>query len=494
MELPFEKTVCRYWKQKLYTLVNREETQEVKLPDSMPDVGRIIASWGQVILRGKDWRGSGLGINGGVMVWVLYAPEDGGALQKLESWIPWKASVDFTEHGDDGVIRVESVIRSVDARALSGRKLMLRTGIGLLVQALVPERAEICSAGELPPDIEVLNRTYPMILTREAGEKTFLLDEELELPDADRLVYYRMLPEVQDQRVMGGRAVFRGTGNLHVLYLDRDGQLKSHDFEIPFAQYMDLEGEYEQDAGISNILGITSLELEPGMEGTLRLKCGMVSQYIVNAESVISLLEDAYSPSREVELEHEELVIPAWLEERTELVDLSQSFPAEDTEVVDRSLWMELPAITRQPGAVTVESGGTFLTVLRGADGSYSSKSVRDSRSIQMNTDCDTVAFSGMRGMPTVRKEGGNWRTDTQVVLSIGSLCARPMNMVCALRAGEVTPPDPDRPSVIIRRRGSHESLWDLAKHSGSTVGAIRKMNKLEGEPAEDKLLLIPVL
>ena len=51
MELPFEKTVCRYWKQKLYTLLKSEETQELKIPDSMPAVGRIISSWAQVILR-----------------------------------------------------------------------------------------------------------------------------------------------------------------------------------------------------------------------------------------------------------------------------------------------------------------------------------------------------------------------------------------------------------------------------------------------------------
>ena len=73
MELPFEKTVSRFWQQKLYTPVMREETQEYKLPEGMPDVGRIIAAWGQVVLRGKEWRSRHIGLSGGVMVWVLYA-------------------------------------------------------------------------------------------------------------------------------------------------------------------------------------------------------------------------------------------------------------------------------------------------------------------------------------------------------------------------------------------------------------------------------------
>ena len=55
MELPFEKTESRFWQQKLYTPVVKEETQEYKLPDTLPDAGRVISAWGQAVLRGKEW-------------------------------------------------------------------------------------------------------------------------------------------------------------------------------------------------------------------------------------------------------------------------------------------------------------------------------------------------------------------------------------------------------------------------------------------------------
>ena len=100
MELPFEKTVSRFWQQKLYAPVMKEETQEVRLPESMPDIGRVIAAWGQPVLRGKQWRSGHIGLNGGVMVWVLYAPEDGSEPRRLESWIPFDARV---EHSHEGV-------------------------------------------------------------------------------------------------------------------------------------------------------------------------------------------------------------------------------------------------------------------------------------------------------------------------------------------------------------------------------------------------------
>ena len=174
MEIPFEKRSEKFWQQKSYTPVTREESQECKLPESMPDVGRVIAAWGQAVLRGKEWRSDHIGLNGGVMVWVLYAPEDGSGPRRVESWVPFHIRMDHSCDGEDGVIRAETVLCAVDARSISSRKLMLRCQIGMMVQTLMPRTAELYSPAQLPEDIQVLDRVYPMVLTRETGEKTFL--------------------------------------------------------------------------------------------------------------------------------------------------------------------------------------------------------------------------------------------------------------------------------------------------------------------------------
>lgn len=498
MELPFEKTVCRYWKQTLYTLVNREETQELKLPDSMPDVGRIISSWGQVILRGKDWRDRAIGVSGGVMVWILYSPEDGGALQRLETWIPFQARTDLPEATEDGVIRVEPFLRSVDARAASSRRLVIRAGVGLLLQTLVPHEMEVFNLGALPDDLETKVERYPFVLTREAGEKSFLMDEELELPDrmpdVEQLVYYRMDPQLVEQKVLGSRAAFRGMGNLHILYIDPEGRLNSHDFQVPFAQYVELEGAYEEDGEISLIPGITSLELDPLPERTLRLKCGVVAQYVIDSQEQVELLKDCYSPIREVWLEKQLISVPAWLDRQKRTMELTGSVNGNEGQPVDLVFFSAPPDVKQRTGAADVEQGGTFQSLTLDEAGDYHGRSDRSSQSLHLETECQTVCFSGGTGPVGMGQSAGSWRTDTQVVLDLKSLCTHPMEMVTGVKLGEERTPDPERPSVIIRSRGRQESLWDLAKRYGSTVGAIRRMNRLEGEPEEDRLLLIPVL
>ena len=60
MDLQFSKSVCQCLQKATCKAINQEQTQEIRLPDTMPDIGRVLGSWGQVIVRGKEWRGNGM--------------------------------------------------------------------------------------------------------------------------------------------------------------------------------------------------------------------------------------------------------------------------------------------------------------------------------------------------------------------------------------------------------------------------------------------------
>lgn len=496
MELPFEKTVCRYWKQKLYTLHTQEQTQELRIPDGMPDVGRVISTWGQIVLRGKDWNDRSVGIQGGIMVWVLYQAEEEGALQRLETWIPFRSRLDMPPgEEDDGVIRAQSLLRSIDARILSTRKLMLRCALGLLVQALVPAQAEICTPGELPPDVEVLRRRYPMRLTVETGEKSFLLDEELELPgQARELVYFQLEPELAEQKVLGSKAVFHGLGNLHILYWNQEERLCCHDFQIPFGQYLELEQEYDEEAEIGNLLCVTSLELDVEESGLLRLRCGLVSQYAVRSRSVLDIVEDAYSPCRDVQTSVETLTLPAVLDSGIYSVELSARIQA--GEWANPGFRLEFPQVNRQGDEARIVQQGSFDLLTRQQDGQLQEKSIQAQGEMTLAAHCtaDTVVFSSRKGLVNSRREGTDWRVDTQVALDISTISRQEIPMVTAMELGPERTPEPERPALVIRRAEPDETLWELAKRCGSTVSAIERLNALDGEPEADRLLLIPVI
>ena len=99
MELQFPKSALSYLRRAAWEVKNEEQTQEVRLADSFPDIGKILGAWGQPLVRSKEWLSSSMRISGGIMVWVLYMPEEGGMPRCVESWIPSQMQWDFPQTG-----------------------------------------------------------------------------------------------------------------------------------------------------------------------------------------------------------------------------------------------------------------------------------------------------------------------------------------------------------------------------------------------------------
>ena len=152
MELKFEKKGIKVLNPLLREVQAQEQTQELRLTDGMPDLGRILGTWGQVILRSKEWRGDSITCSGGVMAFVLYAPEDGSEVRTMESWIPFQMKWDLDDGRRDGEIRIQPLLRFLDARSVSPRKMMLRCGVSALAEAFRQDTAMVSIPGEMPGD------------------------------------------------------------------------------------------------------------------------------------------------------------------------------------------------------------------------------------------------------------------------------------------------------------------------------------------------------
>lgn len=495
MELEFEKEKVSYLGDAVREIQNVEVTQELKLPDGLPDVGRILASWGQEILRGKEWRMDSILLTGGVMVWVLYAPEEGGSAQILNTWIPFQMKWDLPENTQEGRIRTKCLTRFVDARSVSPQRVMVRCGVGALAEALVPAEAEISRPGEVPEGVELLRSKYPIVLPREAGEKAFFLEEELTPVGAEKILYYTLTPEIQEQKVMGNKIAFRGNGNLHVLYTGEDGEVSSQDFLLPFSQFAELEESYGSDALANIIPAVTELELELDDEGKLRLKAGLLGQYVVEEPSVLETVEDAYSIGRDLNMERIEANLPATAESRNENIFGEQTVPAQDGREVDTRILPDFPRQRRMENGMNLIFPGSFQTLYYGEDGTIQSAGGRfeTERNLRSDEAARVTAFPEKPGEPQISFGNGAMSFRAEIPVHIATETGRGIPMVMGLELGEEQARDPDRPSIILRRSDGTR-LWDIAKKAGSTVEAIRKANSLEGEPAPGQMLLIPVI
>lgn len=496
MELQFDKNTLNCLQQVLWETQTLELTQELRLPEGMPDVGQVVACWAQPVIRGKEWRTDRVGVNGGVMCWVLYTPEE-GAPQAIAAWMPYQMKWDIPQTRHDGTIIAQPFLRGADARSLSSRKLMLRANMGMAVQAVTPGEATVYVPGEMPPDVQVLKKTYPMLLPAEAGEKAFQIEEDIpfpgSLPQPEQIVRYELRPELTEWKLMTDKAVFRGTAYLHMLYRGADGQLYTWDHEIPISQYADLDTEYDTEAAVEVVPAVTNLELDL-VDGQLRLKAGMTGQYMVYERPMVALVEDAYSPVRRVEPRREEMYLPALLDTVSDLHRVEQTVETDAGRVIDLAFYPDSPQQLRTENGIEVQLPGVFQLLSRNSEGNLESTNAywEETGNIPTAESARVQTRVLPSGTPQAMLGSGGVAMQADLMAQNQILGGQGIYAVTGLTLGEERTLDPSRPSLILRRKGD-ESLWEIAKATGTTVEDIRKANRLEGEPGNDRMLIIPV-
>lgn len=482
----------------VHEVKNTEQTQELRLTDGMPDIGRVLTAWGQPVLRSKEWRSDSIAVSGGMAVWVLYAPEDGTEPRCVEGWLPFQISWELPEGTPEGKLRIRMLLRFADARAVSARKLMLRGCTAVLAEAFIPASVSIWTPVELPEDVQLQRMEYPVRLHLHADEKAFSLDEDLTLPGSapqpDKLVYYTLSPEITESKVLGNKLVFRGNGNLHILYRSEEGQLYSWDFPMAFSQYAELPQSHSQSATADVALCVTNLEADLDDESHLRVKCAMAGQYTVEDTERIQTVEDAYSPVRTVEPEVSEAVIPVILERRQENMYAEQSLQAEANLAADIRLFPDFPRVYSTDDGVRVQQQGMYQLLYYGENGMIGAVCGKWEGKQDLCADpASRVSCIPLpSGEPQFAISDGRVLLKNTVRLQLTVSARQTLPVIKAMRLGEEQEPNPGRPSLVLHRVDG-QSLWQLAKENGSTVEAIWDANGLSGEPAPGQILLIPV-
>ena len=483
MELQFEKQDITCMRRITGETVTGEQTQEVRLPEEMPDAASVVAAWGQVLLRGKEWRSGGMTVSGGVMAWVLYAPEDGGKLQCVDAWLPFQMKWDFPDPGRDGRICAWGHLQSIDARCLSARKLMIRSNVTLWGNAYVKEMLSVPVSGALPEDVQLMHHTYPLCLAQEVGEHAFLLEEMLPVPEMETCVRCSVVPVITEQRVMGDKLVFRGNAKVHMLYQTESG-LDTWEGELPFSQFCDLEGSFEQEASAYLVPAVTAMETERNADGWV-LKCGITCQYVITDRKMVTLPEDGYSTRRE------ETEIPCILQQQSHNLSANGFLPCEGARIIDGNVCPGNGVLDRSENCYIMPLWGQVLYI--DPEGKIKSESCRWEETLPMAAD------DGVR--PAMYPETDGCRFEltpdgahlqAEVRLQELTDAQSPMAVLTGMEMGEAEKKDPNRPSLILRRAGQ-ESLWDVAKACRTTVDAIKNANNLTDDPAPNKMLIIPI-
>jgi len=498
MELIFQETPIQYLKQIVNETVHLEQTADIVVSDSMPDIDRVVDAFGTAMIRTAQCSTSGIGVDGIVQAGVLFVGEN-GKVQPIAAQIPFSVRKDVSQQG---TLQCKCTLRSVDARALNSRKLLVRVGISCELKVYAQAEHICYDIAEPAPNLQLKRMELPLNMPLAVGEKSFVLNEELELP-ADQPAVERLLKcvyrtQLAEQKVEGDKAVFKGALHLHVLYEDENERLVSSQWDVPFSQYAQL-GQEQEEAELSTHLSLAGAEIETDMQNQSRrllVSVNLMAHCTAFGQKKLTVIEDAFCTDAELTPEVTPCRMEGILDRQVLRENLTASSDTPAKSVVDACMYFEEMQLQRMDDKLHLELPVNCNVLYYDEQGLLQGKTLRSGVASQIalaeNGGCRIVQIEGGEIFCAAGSSGLELRAP--MALTVECSAEHSLNMLCGGEIGELAKDDGRRPSVILRRTDNEEELWQIAKTYRTSVQTIMEANELqEAQIAAGAMLLIPM-
>ncbi len=501
MELLFQKYELEHLERVWSHSAIGEQTADVIIPDSIPDVERILDAFGTMTIRDMECLTDSVSLSGTVLGGVLIVGED-GQIHSLKVRIPFGVRKELGTNIDGGQPQYRCELRSVDARMVNSRKLLVRIGYQWSFEVYCPCTREISYIEEPSDRIQLRMAQYPMVLPVIPGEKQFTLNEELELPEnapaISVILKWNTRLTVLDQKTVGSKSVFKTELCIHLLYEDPQGKLCTYDWKLPISQFADLPADAE-GGEVRTVLHMTEWDLEADSQVESRrlfLRVGLRAGIMVYRVRRVSVIEDAYCIDHMMQSQWDRWTYRPLLDSHSLSGTAQWRGEEQMGTIVDLWAWTMEPEGQHVGDSLALTVPVTCSVIYYDKEGKLQGKQLhpRMTQELPLHESAEFALCDGTCTEVYCSNAGGTPELRIPVQLRVD--CFGNQDVSC-LTGAELRPlPETQerRPDLILRRTEQDEDLWSIAKAYRTSTGLIEEANALDGSPIpEGTMLLIPL-
>lgn len=502
MNLDLKSDKLSYMRPVFRRRFTKEETIEVIVPDALPDILRILDTDGTPYLRSKDCEAGRVSVTGVSELTVLYVPETGGGVRKLNVTLPFSMSAEGSDITPDCLITASLSLTAADSRTVNPRKVVVRAEAACEAALYLPESLYNTAPRE-KENLYFQADTVSMLLSAAVNEKTFIFTDEAHLPDSapaiGEILRATVSLSLESAKPVGSKAVLKGSARTDILYEAREGgRICRESVLSPFSQVVDTDASGDV-TDIDTVLCVTGAYISRSlMDGSgtdaLSVEVHAVAQCVPYVRMLAGMVTDAYSTRFELKPTMTQCELEGLEGQDTASETLTASIPVSGRPT-------EVLAVTPRLTSCAIQGGvynASFAVeaIYQDPSGEVLSASRRGELAYELGQDGGQAEVSVHFG-----GEIFTALTDTSIdvrvplELTVTRIKRLSFERMESVEVMEETPIDlSGLPTVVMTRFGHARGLWDLAKAHMSTVELIREANNLEpdAQPEEGKLLLIP--
>ncbi len=479
-----------------------EEAAESVVPDTMPDVERVLCADGMAVIRSKDVSDGSVSISANVNATVLYVPDGGEGVNSLDVTVPVNVDLEAAGVTSDSLAVAMLRVANVEARLLNPRKLLVRVVVNICVECYNWTKLEISTGldGESSDSVETLTETVtisPVVCVR---EKTFVVSDEYRLQPGllpiGTLLWHTTEIIPGSIRNVGTKIIFNGTVRLTLLYeAAGSGELCPASFETEFSQMLDAESDLSSpDCSVYSMLTaeyVEAVSLAGGERG-ISAEFHLVSQCVCTDSVRVQCMTDCYSNECELDIGISQSELGCIQRRSTVRASVHETLAASPPAV-------NICRVICRTGVAECDGGmlrcAVSVTVLYTAsDGMVYAAARRLSCETPSELAADEYASSVLATCAECSAAIAQGGIDVRAVVDFELVSGKRVTFaqITSVEAEEGAEMSA-HPSVTIVRATDADTLWSLGKRYRSTAALITTLNGLsENEALTGRVLLIP--
>ncbi|MBR4940921.1 MAG: DUF3794 domain-containing protein [Clostridia bacterium] len=504
MELELKKGTFRCFAPVFSKCLTAEESSDAVVPDSKPDILRIIDSSGWAEITGKELRGGKIYLSGAVRCFVIYASEGDGGPESVPVTLKFSVCADVGGDIPKGAF-VKSCIENVTvlAREQNPRRISVRATVRMEVSLWTGEDRWWCEDIESAAEhgVELLCEDLRTMTVSGIGEKLLNISESAELGEIKvsgaELLKWELRPRVSEAKLIPGKIVFKGEIALCALIKTPEDPVQTAHvtLSVPFSGVTDCVGaDTDADGNLNAECFDSELSVseEPGTgRGILNLKTNLGVWAEARRVIPINAVTDAYSVSENLKAQFSPFALCPEFSKYSVRADLREGIPAGIGVKKVFCADGHIEEISVCDGELCAVVGARVI--FEGADGSvYSAvKNLRAAAAVPGVSEGVAVDYR-------VTGEGYRISAEDEIEFTAAVEAAvevRREEVKNLLSGASVIPVERNgrRPSLTLCGMLDGESWWDLGKRMRARVEDILSANGIsETDPPGDRMLLIP--
>ncbi len=481
--------------------------QDLLVPDTKPDVMKIIRVDGNVYITSTEVMNGSIRVSGQIAYYIIYTSEE-GEVRGINTIYPFVKVIEDKNITNVMRIRIKPVVKNIIYSVPNERKIAIKTEVLFKYKLSEIGEVEILNRIDDCKGLECKKVKDSFFNIIEYKKETFDTREDIMIPEGLPAIYeiLRVSTDIvnAEYKVSYNKILIKGEIKTTIIYtaINDNKEIYSYETNIPFTGMVEFSNISDSSKfDIQYLLKNFDVTLDTSSENPrmINISAEVIADVMMYEEKELEYIEDFYSMEDNLEYDKNNVSIIKNKEKIEKNISLKDNIGVvpDGARLLDYTV--DISNLTTKISGSNVYINGNIKINLM--------YEVQDNRKVESKTfdmlvdtvvelpkDVDekyvNVNLELIRGI--VRLNGNSLEADIEMVANIDVDNVENINQIGNIKEEKIDTSMFDSMNIYIVKKG--DNLWDIAKKYKTSVAKIANINDLSNENKLDvgqKILII---